>query len=372
MERRIRQTLAAAFDQEVADQARLDNLGGHASLRIYWRIHLPTDLRPARRFPRGESTLMAMVLPADFELGESAEGQSSQAATPTQLPFVDVQRWLADLGMPVPAIDTVDMDRGVLLIEDLGDHLFEDDLLAAESDDDIAGTYQEAIDLLLQFQQALFKQWPAAEDVGPDGPSIAFGRAFDAETLRWELDHYREWGLEAQLGDQAIAPFQSQLAACFDAIVQELCALPKTIVLRDFQSRNVMKKSDRWILIDFQDALVGPFIYDLVALLRDSYFELPAHLVAPLVAYYARRGHALGLPWCADGDAVKRAFDLQTVQRKLKDAGRFIYIDRVKNNPDFLDYYGPSIQYVRQALESLDDFDELRQLLTDIEPRFSK
>ena len=65
---------------------------------------------------------------------------------------------------------------------------------------------------------------------------------------------------------------------------------------------------------------------------------------------------------------MQRAFNLQTVQRKLKDAGRFIFIDRVKGNPDFLPYYKSSITYVRQALEMLPAYDELADLLSEFEP----
>jgi aminoglycoside/choline kinase family phosphotransferase len=114
---------------------------------------------------------------------------------------------------------------------------------------------------------------------------------------------------------------------------------------------------------------MGPMIYDLVALLRDSYIELPFVTVRRLVDHYTKQGFAAGLEWCDDPDAVLRAFCLQTVQRKLKDAGRFIYIDRVKGNPSFLDYYKPSIGYVRQALEMLeDDYLELAHLLAEFEP----
>ncbi len=49
-----------------------------------------------------------------------------------------------------------------------------------------------------------------------------------------------------------------------------------------------------------------------------------------------------------------------TVQRKLKDAGRFIFIDRVKKNPSFLPYFEPSLAKVRGALERLRDEEDMR------------
>jgi len=123
-----------------------------------------------------------------------------------------------------------------------------------------------------------------------------------------------------------------------------------------------------WVVIDFQDALVGPYVYDLVSLLRDSYIELPPDLVSELVDEYLRVGRGADLPWCDDPDAVRRAFHLQTVQRKLKDAGRFVYIDRETEHPEFLDYYEPSIRYVDTALRRLSGWDALRETLHRLEP----
>ena len=370
MKRRIRRTLAAIFDDEVAEGARLDCLGGHASLRIYWRIHLPLDLSPPRPYPRGESTLMAMVLPEDADPFESAEGVSSRAPVPDRLPFVDVQRYLADIGMPVPSIDTVDTDTGVLILEDLGDRLFEDAVCDADDDNEVLRLYRQAIDLVVDLQRRVEDERRHRGD-DAESPSIAFERRFDGELLRWELAHYREWGLQARIGDDAVAGVADELDACFDRLVDELLEVPTTLVLRDYQSRNIMWKGTDWILIDFQDALIGPFVYDLVALLRDSYVELPNPSIEPLLDHYVEQAAAAGLPWADDAEAVHRAFHLQTVQRKLKDAGRFINIDRTKDNPSFLDYYDPSIGYVRHALEELDGFDDLADILEDIEPAFS-
>jgi len=339
MEQRIRRALEARFSTDVAEGARLENLGGHASLRIYWRIVCDGA------FPRGESTEMAMVLPQSADALKSEEGGSPSDPVPSELPFVAVHRYLSNLDLPVPAIDHVDMDLGVLLLEDLGETLFED--VWRDSHD--ARVYREAIELLVSFQRAVL------DDASHD--CICFERRFDAELLRWELDHWLEWGLDALFGDDHLAAdVRAETSRQFDSLVDALLDLPTALVLRDYQSRNIMQKHGAWYLIDFQDALVGPFVYDLVALLRDSYVELDADLVDELVGFYAACGADAGLPWCAEEDGVHRAFHLQTVQRKLKDAGRFVYIDRVKDNPDFLPYYEPSLGYVRNALARLDDF----------------
>jgi hypothetical protein len=115
------------------------------------------------------------------------------------------------------------------------------------------------------------------------------------------------------------------------------------------------------VLIDFQDALMAPPMYDLVALLRDSYIPLNQSTVDRLLTYYWRQAEGL-LPFATEA-AMRQHFHLQTVQRKLKDAGRFIFIDRVKGNPGFLQWVEPTLGYVREALPQTTGGLALQELL---------
>ena len=51
--------------------------------------------------------------------------------------------------------------------------------------------------------------------------------------------------------------------------------------------------------------------------------------------------------------ALGREFDLVTVQRKLKDAGRFVFIEHKKGDPSYLRFVEPTIAKVRRALARL-------------------
>lgn len=388
MRSRIEEALADRFDAEIARAAQLDKMGGHASLRIYWRVHLPTGDRPrswSLQAPEDESTLVAMVLAPDYDPHDSAEGPEDEQLEVDTLPFVDVQRYLAGLGVPVPAIEHVDRDVGVLLLEDLGDRTFGDlcrdvqddpELDAASRRRELRGLYAQALELLVDLQASLVES-RRVDGPGVEETCICWRRRFDGPTLRWELDHYVDWGLDARdAADDLDADARDRLDRAFDELVDALLELDQLPVLRDFQSSNLMYKERRdrdhpWVVIDFQDALLGPCVYDLVSLLRDSYIELPPDLVSELLDEYLRLGNEAGLQWCESPDALRRAFHLQTIQRKLKDAGRFIFIDREKDNPAFLEYYDPSIRYVDRALRELDDWDALHETLRRVEPSLS-
>jgi aminoglycoside/choline kinase family phosphotransferase len=252
----------------------------------------------------------------------------------------------------VPRVLRTDLRRGLIALEDLGDATFESavkDAAAATR----APLYRDAIDQIVALQ--------ALGARGSDPSCVAFSRRFDESLLRWELAHFREWYLEAERGVALPAGDSAILESAFDWIARALAAEPATLVHRDFQSRNLMlvgPGAPALRVIDFQDALLGSRAYDLVALLRDSYVALSAGEVDAL------RGHFVARAGIEDAAAFRRLFVLQTLQRKLKDAGRFVFIDRVRKNPSFLRWIPTTITYVRDALaEAPPELSKLREVL---------
>jgi aminoglycoside/choline kinase family phosphotransferase len=319
----LTRALARLYGSADASRFRITKLKGDASTRSYYRIEA-SGLSP--------HTLIAMRLPEH----PLASDERSAGEALTELPFIDVQRMLHARGVPVPVIHVDDTAGRVLLLEDLGDETFEQRLLATPR----AGwhpLYGQAVDLLARMHAACANGQPAE--------SIAFRRRFERELLRWELDHFREWGLEALTGALPAAE-RARLDAHFDALAAEVAALPQGFVHRDYQSRNLMwAGGERLTVIDFQDALQGPRVYDLVALLCDSYVDLDATLQDAMIARYANATRT-------DLAALRHAFFRVAAQRKLKDAGRFVFIDRVRKNPDFLRWYPQSLVYAGRALRT--------------------
>jgi N-acetylmuramate 1-kinase len=335
-EGRVRDAVARATGRDAA-AAPVRRLAGHASMRSYWRVGTP---------PRSH---VVMVMPPDARPEEVTKG-----APPAEDPFLDVQRYLRRLGVRVPEIVAFHRDDprgGLMVLEDLGDEMLETRLLAG---DDRRALYQAAIDQLARLRAAAERQ---------PGGCVAFTRRFDRELYRWELDHFREWLLEAWKGARLDPAERALVDREFDRIAGLLEAEPAGFTHRDYQSRNLMVlPSGEQAVIDFQDALLGPRQYDLVALLRDSYVELPPALVDELLQRWLDRFAEAGGPRLAPA-AFRATFDLLTVQRKLKDAGRFVFIDRVKKNPGFLVSIPASLRYVREAFSRRPDLAELQAVL---------
>ncbi|MDH5574904.1 MAG: aminoglycoside phosphotransferase, partial [Nitrospirota bacterium] len=66
-----------------------------------------------------------------------------------------------------------------------------------------------------------------------------------------------------------------------------------------------------------------------------------------------------------DPEAFRRLFDFTSIQRNLKAAGRFVYIDRVKGNPNFLASIPQTLKNVRA---NLNKYPQLHRLLTHLSP----
>jgi hypothetical protein len=299
--------------------------------------------------------------------------EATSGPTPTEIPFVEIGLFLEAGRVSVPHIHLIDRERGHLWLDDLGDtHL----LAWLEQGGDQNAGYEAAIDTLVSFQVA--SQQPPKTAV-----PICYARRFEASLLRWELDHWLEWRVQEQL-QTAPSPQQLQVVEqAFAALVELLAKQPTRLVHRDFQSTNLMvtghEPTPKLTLIDYQDALLGSWTYDLVALLRDSYVDLSEHTVDALLRQYVAKLHTAGL--CPSEETREslihhfaRDFHRQVLQRKLKDAGRFVYIDRVKKNSWYLQYVDRTMRFVRESLEWLErdgetpHIHELGTILRQLDP----
>jgi hypothetical protein len=112
---------------------------------------------------------------------------------------------------------------------------------------------------------------------------------------------------------------------------------------------------------------MGPGTYDLASLLRDAYIQLDESLVDRLVDYYLDQLAERRSVW-TNRTAFRRLFDLTSIQRNLKAAGRFVYIDRVKGNSKFLADIPRVLGYVKHNLQKYSELDTLRKHLAPYVP----
>lgn len=325
----------------------LVKLAGEASYREYFRIQF------------GENkNLILMKLP--IGAASVAEEITKTSGNIQELSFINVQKYLKSIKLPVPEITGYNPATGLMALEDLGDRSLER-MVKESSSEFFSFFYEQALRLLVDIQ--------CKTQAHSDSGCVAFHRNFDLDLLFWEFNHFLEYGIE----DRFQLKMDEADKAEFNALGQKLCGeiarMPQGFVHRDFQSRNLIFFDYSLWMIDFQDALLGPKLYDLVALLRDSYIDFSPSQLADLLKTFGKmlpESH----PYHNKQEKLERDFHLITIQRKLKDTGRFQYIKTVKGNSNFLVHVPNSLQSVKEALGHLKEYKKLDEIISKYVPEF--
>lgn len=257
--------------------------------------------------------------------------------------FVTIARLLKDIDLCVPEIFAHDLDRGFLLISDLGNTLY----LSVLNNDNADSLYGSALDSLAQMQTI------TALD--------AFA-AFDEKRMCEELENFRYWFIEQYLNCQLDAVWQKKLTHIFDLLLQSAVKQPQVFIHRDYHSRNLLVGETQPGILDFQDAMIGPITYDAVSLLRDAYVSWPCEKVSQWAdSFYQRINdrHAFS------HDHFIESFDLMGIQRHLK----AIFIFARKYLRDGVDTYLADIprtlNYVRDISAKYPDYKDLHELIKE-------
>ena len=257
-------------------------------------------------------------------------------------PFVQVAGILEQIGLNSVRVLEADLERGYLLLSDLGSVQY---LQALEAEPEQSQSlYEDALDALLRMQSG------SAEFESQLPP-------YDEARMRAEMSLFREWLCEQHLGLSFAAPEDKAWRDTIDALARNALAQPRVIVHRDYHSRNLMAMdSDNPGILDFQDAVFGPLTYDLVSLLKDCYIKWPREKIEEYAMYFHERSPAAsGIP-VAD---FVRDFDLMGVQRHLKASGIFARLLHRDGKAGFVKDVPRTLSYI---VDAAPDYAELRFL----------
>jgi N-acetylmuramate 1-kinase len=249
-------------------------------------------------------------------------------------PFVKVARLLAGIDLNVPLILARDLQRGFLLLSDLGSRQYLDELAVPGAADRL---YADALDSLKKMQTA------------DAGLARALPR-YDRALLINEMQLMPEWFLRRHLGLTLERHERVMLERLFEALAQSAAAQPATFVHRDYHSRNLLlcAQSNPGIL-DFQDAVCGPITYDLVSLLKDCYIAWPPPRVRAWALNYREQLLEAGVTLPGDAAQFMRCFDLMGLQRHIKVLGIFSRLYYRDGKPQYLNDLPRVLQYTQEA-----------------------
>ena len=246
-------------------------------------------------------------------------------------PFVRIAGLFGESGISVPDIVAQDPEQGFLLLSDLGNTTYLNQLNA----DTAHALYMDAINALVQLQVH------SMPEVLPE---------YDRAVLLRELMLFPEWYIGKHLGVTLTESQNIDLHKVFDALLANNLAQGQVWVHRDYHSRNLMVlEQDNPGILDFQDALYGPITYDLVSLLRDAYIEWDEAIVLDWAIRYWERARRAGLPVAPDIDSLYRDFEFMGVQRHLKVLGIFARLFHRDGKDTYLKDLPLVMSYTRKA-----------------------
>lgn len=262
-------------------------------------------------------------------------------------PFVDIAFLMAKSGINVPKIYAEDLERGFLLLNDLGNKTYLD-VIDSENADDL---FKDALQALLAFQQL---------------PMVAPLPSYDVALLRRELELFPEWYVKRELGIEFDSTQQTLWQQVSDLLIDSALAQPKVLVHRDYMPRNLMISEPNPGVLDFQDAVYGPVTYDVTCLFKDAFLSWPEERVRGWLEDYWQQAGALDIPVQPDFEDFLRASDLMGVQRHLKVIGIFARICHRDGKPRYLGDVPRFFAYIDAVIARRPELAPLGELLASL------
>ena len=220
--------------------------------------------------------------------------------------FMRVSSFLRSLGFSAPQILDHNLGHGFLALEDFGDTTYTRLLQEGENPYPL---YDLAVDTLIALHQRAHRR--------PD-----FIEPYSVELLLGEVELFVDWYIPQQFGRALSKTDKQEYLDLWGKVFEKALMIPHSLVLRDYHVDNLMCLKNRpgiaaCGLLDFQDALWGPVVYDLVSLTEDARLDLEPSLIEHCWQRY------LGAFPEADQSHMRIAGDILSAGRHAKIIGIF-------------------------------------------------
>ena len=273
-------------------------------------------------------------------------------------PWLQIQQMLTATGVHVPQVLAQDLQRGFLLLSDLGVTTY---LTALQAQADRArALYEDATTALVRMQLV-------------SGPAVAALPAYDRELLLRELMLFPEWYVGRHLGIELSDAQHQLMMQTFERILAVNLDEPRVFVHRDYHARNLMlldgDGDNNPGIIDFQDAVHGPLSYDLVSLFKDAYIEWEEEQTLDWLVRYWEKARKAGLPVRADFGEFHREYEWMGVQRHLKVLGIFARLYHRDGKENYLQDMPLVMKYLRATCDRYRELGPFLKLLDELAGR---
>ena len=286
--------------EAVVSSCNLQPLNPDFSTRFYYRVTI-----------EHEGLLGSLIAMLYDELvsprAEKAAGLADEDS------FPEIAEQLQRHGLPVPEVYFEDRVGGILLLEDLGDYMLGELLRkyynaqSGAAKDSIYSYFKDAIDISRQFH--------SVADMAEGEARRFFGRSYSPSVFKSEMENFQNYALSAEFsGESTLSIIETAQNWLAERLAEEEFHLNH----RDFHAWNLpVDREGRLRIIDFQDAVMAPPLYDLISLLGDRGTDvmLGKELYLKVIRYFTGAETL--------SDEFRRRFSLTAMQRDFKTCGQF-------------------------------------------------
>ena len=293
-----------------------------------------------------------------FRARVQAESYIVMDAPPNKEPldaFIAIDRALIGQSVHAPKIFAQNLNDGFLLLEDMGNTTYLDELNRSQSRADTL--YADAIKSLIRCQTGAVEQTDFVLT------------EYSEQILEQELSLFHDWYLNQHL-DVTLSDEQQDIWVNTKQYLIKTCReQPKVWVHRDFHSRNLMVTENEVPgVIDFQDMVVGPISYDLASIFKDCYIRWPrTRQLSWLESYREQACKTLHLS--IETKQLIRWYDLTGLQRHLKVLGIFCRLYYRDGKSNYLSDLPMVADYVLEVLALYPELNDFNQTFASLVKR---
>lgn len=258
--------------------------------------------------------------------------------------FIGINQLILENGFSAPHIFVEDFEKGLLILENLGCEGILD-----QSGSPLEERYIACSELLAAFHQ---KSWPAEKQFATFLLQIP---SYNCHVLQAELSLLLDWYVPFQTQKTLDQEQCKAFFACWQPYLDSLAQGENTFVMRDYHSPNILwrakkKGFDRIGLIDFQDGLIGPTVYDLVSLAQDARVLISPTLETKILDAYCNARHQESRSF--DESEFRKLYAFAGAQRASKVLGIFIRLHQRDGKSSYLQYLPHVQDYLARNLSN--------------------
>lgn len=236
------------------------------------------------------------------------------------------------LELPAPKVLHIDTSEKLYLQSYVGDETLSDVIAKEKSSPRVRNLVRVSLENLVMLQQRTLGQ--------VDYSKTFEYTSYDRLTITHDLYYFKFFFADILAVQYPKGLLLKELEALSSQVSQQG---PKVLMLRDFQARNIMVgPTNKPSFIDFQAAMEGPALYDVVSLLYQAKANFSSEFRQEMLEYFI----AL-YPKGVEQEQLRRSLEPLVLLRQLQVLGAYGLRGLIERKPHFLESIPQGIRNVK-------------------------